>query len=80
MGILLFLRLIPYKNAIYGILKKEGGIEVKETIMRYLPHYLSLARLLPLYPAFLLVSATCILTQKSIKRRYPYADRWRGLR
>ena len=70
MGLLLFLRHHYTKNTIYDILKKrKGGLNVKETILRYLPRCFSLARLLLLYPTFLLVSAACMLTQNVYKAK-----------
>ena len=40
---------------------------MKETIMRYLSRYFAIARLLLLYPTFLLVNAVCLLTQNVYK-------------
>lgn len=42
---------------------------MKEAILRYLPRCFSLARLLLLYPTFLLVSAACMLTQNVYKTK-----------
>lgn len=64
MGISLFLGGHYTKNAIYDILKKErGDFRVKEMVLDYLKRSFTVARLLLLYPTFLLINAACTLTQ-----------------